>query len=194
MLASTAGAVRWLPSTAVACCSTLFGYAVMLGVGCDAGLVDSISLFTYRLDPRIGPLHRETAWLGVGLRADCLTHVLPRCLPTPTEEADGNGYGVITGRGGPSRQPPRVSVNLVPLLLTGVRLHPPGWTDKNLCRCFGAPACRVFPDHLITCWKTVRSTHMSMYNRTLARETLLPQVCTRLLPKLLLRASRKHLL
>ena len=25
---------------------------------------------TYRLDPQIGPLHRETAWLGVGLRAD----------------------------------------------------------------------------------------------------------------------------
>ena len=23
-------------------------------------------------------------------------------------------------------------------------------SDKNLCRCFGAPACRVFPDHLIT--------------------------------------------
>ena len=42
------------------------------------------------------------------------------------------------------------SVNLVPLLLTGVRLHPPGRTDKNLCRCFGAPARRVFPDHLIT--------------------------------------------
>ena len=39
---------------------------------------------------------------------------------------------------------------LVPLLLTGVRLHPPGRTDKNLCRCFGAPARRVFPDHLIT--------------------------------------------
>jgi hypothetical protein len=33
---------------------------------------------------------------------------------------------------------------LVPLLLTGVRHHPPGRTDKNLCRCFGAPACRVF--------------------------------------------------
>ena len=32
---------------------------------------------------------------------NCLTHVLPRCLPTPTEEADGNGYGAITGRGGP---------------------------------------------------------------------------------------------
>ena len=38
---------------------------------------------------------------------------------------------------------------LVPLLLTGVRHHPPGRTDKNLCRCFGAPACRVFPDHLM---------------------------------------------
>ena len=37
----------------------------------------------------------------------------------------------------------RVSVNLVPLLLTGVLLHPSGRTDKNLCRCFGAPARRV---------------------------------------------------
>ena len=81
---------------------------------------------------------------------NCLTHALPRCLPTPTEEADGNGYGVIAGRRGPSRPPLRASVNLVPLLLTGVRLHPPGRTDKNLCRCFGAPARRVFPDHLIT--------------------------------------------
>ena len=85
-----------------------------------------------------------------------LTHVLPRCLPTPTEEADGNGYGAIAGRGGPPRPPPRASVNLVPLLLTGVLLHPPGRTDKHLCRCFGAPATharrphgRVFPDHLI---------------------------------------------
>ena len=42
---------------------------------------------------------------------------------------------------------------LVPLLLTGVRLHPPGRTDENLCRCFGAPACRVFPDHLITTYR-----------------------------------------
>ena len=64
---------------------------------------------------------------------------LPRCLPTPTEEADGNGYGAIAGRGGPSRPPPRASVNLVPLLLTGVRLHPPRRTDKHLRRCFGAP-------------------------------------------------------
>ena len=88
---------------------------------------------------------------------NCLTHALPRCLPTPTEEADGNGYGVITGRSDPPGPPSRVSVNQVPLLLTGVRLHPPGRTDKNLCRCFGAPAThvrrphgRVFPDHLIT--------------------------------------------
>ena len=27
-------------------------------------------------------------------------------------------------------------------------VHPPERTDKNLCRCFGAPACRVFPGHL----------------------------------------------
>ena len=87
---------------------------------------------------------------------NCLTHALPRRLPTPTEEADGNGYGAITGRRGPSRPPSRVSVNLVPLLLTGVSTpSAPGRTDKNLCRCFGAPARRtrphgrVFPDHLI---------------------------------------------
>jgi hypothetical protein len=31
---------------------------------------------------------------------NCLTHVLPWCLPTPNNmEADGNGYGAITGRG-----------------------------------------------------------------------------------------------
>jgi hypothetical protein len=29
------------------------------------------------------------------------------------------------------------------------RLHPPGRTDRIFCRCFGAPARRVFPDHLI---------------------------------------------
>ena len=81
---------------------------------------------------------------------------LPK-MPHMYGEADGNGYGVIAGRRGPSRPPPRASVNLVPLLLTGVRLHPPGRTDKHLCRCFGAPATharrphgRVFPDHLIT--------------------------------------------
>ena len=86
----------------------------------------------------------------------CRPNYLKECLPTPTEEADGNGYGVITGRSDPPGPPSRVSVSLVPLLLTGVRLHPPGRTDKNLCRCFGAPAThvrrphgRVFPEHLI---------------------------------------------
>ena len=29
-------------------------------------------------------------------------------------------------------------------------LHLKERTDKNLCRCFGAPACRFFPDHLMT--------------------------------------------
>ena len=44
------------------------------------------------------------------------------------------------------------SVVLELLLLTGVQQSPgnQGRTDKNLCRCFGAPARRVFPDHLIT--------------------------------------------
>ena len=37
----------------------------------------------------------------------------------------------------PSASAERVTA-LVPLLLTGVRHHPPGRTDKNLCRCFGA--------------------------------------------------------
>ena len=98
---------------------------------------------------------------------NCLTHAIPRRLPTPTEEADGNGYGVIAGRRGPSRPPPRASVNLVPLLLTGVSLHPPWRTDKNLCRCFGAPVRRVLPDHLITYllthyWRLlVRASHSS---------------------------------
>ena len=40
---------------------------------------------------------------------NCLTHALPRCLPTPTEEADGNGYGVIAGWRGPPRPPLRAS-------------------------------------------------------------------------------------
>jgi hypothetical protein len=112
-----------------------------------------------QLDLRVGPLHRETAWLGVGLRADqdCLTHVLPRCLPTPTEEADGNGYGAITGRGGPSRPPPRVSVNLVPLLLTGVRQSRHtirARADRQepllMLQCPGLPGFTCSPDHLFT--------------------------------------------
>ena len=38
--------------------------------GTRAGPNGAIGGFDRRLDPRIGPLHRETAWLGVGLRAD----------------------------------------------------------------------------------------------------------------------------
>ena len=38
-------------------------------------------------------------------------------------------------------------INIRHLHIVGVRVFTP--TDKNLCRCFGAPACRVFPDHLI---------------------------------------------
>ena len=30
---------------------------------------------------------------------NCPTHVLPRCLPTPTEEADGGGAGVLSPDG-----------------------------------------------------------------------------------------------
>ena len=36
---------------------------------------------------------------------------------------------------------------LVPLLLTGVPHHPPGRTDKHLCRCFGAPFAGVSLNH-----------------------------------------------
>ena len=38
--------------------------------GTRAGPNGAIGWITGRLDPRVGPLHRETAWLGVGLRAD----------------------------------------------------------------------------------------------------------------------------
>jgi len=59
--------------------------------------------------------------------------------------------GELLTRPRPSRdrRPQSKRYNLVPLLWTGVRLNPPGWTDKNLCRCFGAPARRIFPHHPI---------------------------------------------
>jgi hypothetical protein len=61
-------------------------------------------------------------------------------LPTPNSmEADGNGYGAITGRGGSLGPPPRVSVNLVPLLWTGV----PTRHDEHICRCFGSWPLRL---------------------------------------------------
>ena len=59
--------------------------------------------FCRRLDPRVGPLHRETACPG-GTQGgpNCLTHSPPRCFPTPNlREADGNGYIVMAGRRGP---------------------------------------------------------------------------------------------
>ena len=53
----------------------------------------------------IGSLHRppgnRVARGGTQGGLNCLTHALPRCLPTPTEEADGNGYIAIAGRRGP---------------------------------------------------------------------------------------------
>ena len=53
---------------------------------------------------------------------------------------DHRRAGVLFGP--PPRVTVSVSVNLAstPLLWTGVRHHPPGQTDKYLCRCFGAPA------------------------------------------------------
>ena len=63
----------------------------------------------------------------------------------------GTGTAPLPGGGVPrGRRPEQALSYIVPLLLTGARLHPPGRTDKHLCRCFGAPARRVFPDHLIT--------------------------------------------
>ena len=70
-----------------------------------------------------------------------------------------------------------MSVNLVPLLWTGVRHHPPGRTDTNLCRCFGVPACRVFPDHLID--RSIRGSgrRLVMGSICLLSDGGLPSVC-----------------
>ena len=70
--------------------------------GHEGGPNGAIGRITYRLDPRVGPMHRpgnRVARGGTQGGLNCLTHVLPRCRPTPTEEANGNGYGAITGRG-----------------------------------------------------------------------------------------------
>ena len=78
-------------------------------------------LDTRRLDPRVDPLHREVACPG-GTQGglNCLTHA-PPALSDAEEEADGNGY-IRDGRAEGSLGPPPVlaSVNLVPLLWTGV--------------------------------------------------------------------------
>ena len=81
-------------------------------------------------------LHSGQALPSVGMRRHTLrrTYRIPRNylifdgLPTPTEEADGNGYGVIAGWRGPSieaaTQSERVKRYLVPLTaVTGVRLR-----------------------------------------------------------------------
>jgi hypothetical protein len=69
----------------------------------------------------------------------------------------GTGKSAIAGRGGvrvpqESKPPRRHRKQALTYSTTAVdrrsslrRLHPPGRTDKNLCRCFGAPARRVFP-------------------------------------------------
>ena len=56
-----------------------------------AGPNGAIGGFYRRLAPRVGPLHRETAWLG-GTQGglNCLTHA-PRCLPTPNRRRMGGG-------------------------------------------------------------------------------------------------------
>ena len=48
--------------------------------------------FTRRLDPRVGPLHREIACPG-GTQGglNCLTHAPPRCFPTPNRRRMGTG-------------------------------------------------------------------------------------------------------
>ena len=101
-----------------------------------------------QLDPRPGSAHctgkPRGARGGTQGGLNCLTHALPRCLPTPNSvEADGGrGRSAVAGRRGPlGRRLERVTA-LVPLLLTGVPdSHPPGRTDKNLCifRCPGLP-------------------------------------------------------
>ena len=52
--------------------------------GTRAGPNGAIGRITYRLDPRVGPLHRETAWLGVGLRA-ATKLPNPRAPPMPSD-------------------------------------------------------------------------------------------------------------
>ncbi len=86
-----------------------------------AGPNGGADVLCLRIDHRVGPLHRETACPG-GTQGgpNCLTHA-PPALSDAEEEADGNGY-IRDGRAEGSLGPPPVlaSVNLVPLLWTGV--------------------------------------------------------------------------
>ena len=78
--------------------------------------------------------------------------LVPNTAPTPTQE-----HGVLAMLKAPLYLLTLLLHSAVTYLLSAVeccpaffRHHPPGRTDKKLCRCFGAPACRVSPDHLIT--------------------------------------------
>ena len=56
-----------------------------------AGPDGGADVLCLRIDHRVGPLHREIAWLG-GTQGglNCLTHA-PRCLPTPNKRRMGGG-------------------------------------------------------------------------------------------------------
>ena len=118
-----------------------------------AGPNGEIGGFYRRLDPRVGPLHRETACPG-GTQGglNCLTHLPPRCFPTPNlREADGGG-GRLTGRRRPLGCRLECFGSPVPLLWTGVPT-PSTPVDRQdplpILRCPGNASCcaRVFPDH-----------------------------------------------
>ena len=56
-----------------------------------AGPDGGADVLCLRIDHRVGPLHRETAWLGGNQGGlNCLTHA-PRCLPTPNKRRMGTG-------------------------------------------------------------------------------------------------------
>jgi hypothetical protein len=77
--------------------------------GTRAGPNGETGGFTRQLESAPGSAHctgkpRGSGWGRGGTQGglNCLTHALPRCLPTPNSmEADGNGHGAITGRRGP---------------------------------------------------------------------------------------------
>ena len=67
-----------------------------------AGPNGAIGGFYRRLDPRVGPLHREIACPG-GTQGglNCLTHAPPRCFPTPNRRRMGTGTSSWPGGGVP---------------------------------------------------------------------------------------------
>ena len=74
---------------------------------------------------------------------NCLTHVLPRCLPTPTEEADGGGAGVLSP-GGVASGPPSGAGDRPRTTAVDRRSTPSARADRQeplpMFRC---PGCRV---------------------------------------------------